>query len=144
MSTFSRLLPVLVLCSSLGCSTQGAISSQGFVWQGHLLNLRVGYKLTTAADVQAEQGSEAMSKQTAALLEEVLPDLVASAVKAALLSAGVGGVGSLLDACPAPLRDIITDGVGEELGDHGPEAQPEKRRRTPEEKEANRAERSNR
>jgi len=139
MSTYKRWLPALVLCSSLGCTHQMAISNTGFVWQSTLADIRIGYKLGVAGDAQLEQGKDAISRQAAEMIEEVLPELVEAAVKAALASAGVGAVGSLLDACPAPLRDIITDGVGEEPGDHGPdEVQPEGRRRTPAEKAANR------
>ena len=99
MSTFSRLLPALVLCTSFDCSHQMAISNKGFAWQAHLLNLRIGYKLVTAAGVQVEQGSEAMSEQMA----EVLPVIVEKAVKAALICAGIGAAGQLASgACAVP------------------------------------------
>jgi hypothetical protein len=145
MSIYSHSLLALVLCTSLGCSHQMAVSNTGFVWQSTLMDLRIGYKLGVADNVQLEQGKEAMSTQAAEMLEEILPEIVEAAVRAALVGAGVGAAGSLIEACPVPLRDLLGGGDAEAVVD--PEAtEPEAaekpgRRRTPEEKAANRAER---
>ena len=135
----------LILASSLGCSHQMGISNKGFVWQAHLANMRVGYKLVTAGDAQVEQGSEAISPRAAEMLEEIIPALVEAAVKAALASAGISAAGSLLDQCDI---STIFDGVSDDepvVDEETVESEPSKKpgpRRTPEEKEANRAERN--
>ena len=140
-------LALLLVCFCLSCSHQMGISNKGFVWQAHLANMRIGYKLVTAGDVQVEQGSEAISPRAAEMLEEIIPALVEAAVKAALASAGISAAGSLLDQCDI---STIFDGVSDDETVVDPEkVEPEKAkkpgpRRTPEEKEANRDERSNR
>jgi hypothetical protein len=125
------------------------ISNKGFVWQSTLMDIRIGYKLGAAGDVQLEQGKEAMSPAVAEALEAIIPQLVEAAVKAALASAGIGAVGDLIDS------DTVSDLFGddddddendEHESDSGSSESKKKPgpRRTPEEKEANRAERSNR
>jgi hypothetical protein len=96
MFTFSRLLLALVLLSNLGCTTSVGISNQGFCGHMTAFDIRIGLKYCSAGDVEVEQSKEAMSKQTAEMLEEIIPQLVEAAVKAALASAGIGAIGDII------------------------------------------------
>ena len=133
----------LILALSLGCTHQMAVSNKGFVWQSTLMDIRIGYKLGAAGDVQLEQGKEAISPAAAEMMEEVIPALVEAAVKAALTSTGLSVGGDLLEKCDiSDIFDKAQDDEDETVVDpEAMEPKPEKRRRTPEEKAANRARR---
>lgn len=142
-----RVLCLLPICLVLGCSHQLGISNTGLVWQSTLMDIRIGYKLGVAGDVQLEQGKDAISPRAAEMLEEVVPALVEAAVKAALASAGISAAGSLLDQCD--ISSIFDKATDDEAVVDEKTVEPEKAkkpgpRRTPEEKEKNRDERSNR
>ena len=99
----SRLLLALTLTTS--CAFQTAIGQQGFVILGTLGDLRVGWKSSRAGNVEVEASKEQASEHFMEMVEEVLPEIVEGAVRAALLCAGVGAVGSAagaLTSCAIP------------------------------------------
>jgi hypothetical protein len=70
-----------------------------------VVDVRIGLTYCKAGDVEIEHSKEAASKQFMGMVEEVLPELIDSAVKAALASAGIGALGDILEGV-----DLNSDG----------------------------------
>ena len=104
-----RFLLALILTSSLGCMSSWAITNTGFCAHLSAFDVRIGLKYCDAGDAELEVSKEAISKQAAEMLEEVLPELIESAVRAALLASGVGAIGSaagcLIPAAVPPVTE---------------------------------------
>ena len=99
MFTYRGLLLALVLCSSLGCKSGIAVSNKGFCAQWALVDVRIGLTYCNAGDVELTHDKEASSEQFMEMAEEVVPDMVNAAVRAALACAGIGVVGGTLGGC---------------------------------------------
>lgn len=84
-----------------GCKYGLAISNQGFCLQGAAVDVRIGLTYCSAGDVELEHSKEASSEQFMKAAEEVLPQMIDAAVKAALACAGISAVGGLVEACSA-------------------------------------------
>ena len=98
-----------------GCSTQVA----GDLWGAKIAvgstiaDPRISEKLATvdAEGVQVAADKHAMSEQFAKMIETTLPLIVEQAVKAALISAGIGAVGNALDGISWDDADEVIEAV---------------------------------
>jgi hypothetical protein len=105
-----RVICALLVLLLPGCAFQMAISNQGFAVLGTLADVRVGWKSSRAGDVEVEASKEQASEQFMEMVEETLPGVVDAAVKAALLSAGIGAAGALLSPVPELPLEEVPDG----------------------------------
>ena len=88
-----------LILSSLGCAYRAGCAADGCAIAGELMDVRIGAKYVQAGSVVLEKDSEAVSPQAAKMIEEVLPELVEAAVKAALACAGVPVAGMVAGEC---------------------------------------------
>jgi hypothetical protein len=108
------ILAVLVASSSLGCAYRAGCAADGCAIAGELADVRIGGKYVTAGSVELEKTSDAASEQFMGMIEEVLPELVSAAVRAALACAGIATVGEVLGGCqiPTPPDGVLEGAVG--------------------------------
>jgi hypothetical protein len=89
------LLTLLLLPA---CKSTVAVSNQGMCASWSLADVRIGLTYCSAGSreggVEIEHSKEAASKHFMHAVETVLPEIVDTAVKAALISAGIGAAGS--------------------------------------------------
>jgi hypothetical protein len=99
-----RWLSATICCTLLfvvGCSTQVATDLWGakIAVGSTIADPRISEKLATvdSEGVQVAADKHAMSEQFAEMIEATLPQIVEQAVRAALIGAGIGAVGSVVD-----------------------------------------------
>lgn len=98
-----------------GCSTQiaGDLWGAKIALGSTIADPRISEKLATvdAEGVQVAADKHAMSKQFAEMIEEVLPVIVEQAVRAAIISVGIGAVGGALDGISWDEADEVIEAV---------------------------------
>ncbi|HUW12297.1 MAG TPA: hypothetical protein VM537_21405 [Anaerolineae bacterium] len=112
-------ISTLSLILGSGCATQiaGDLWGAKFAIGTSLADPRISEKQATVDGdgVQVFADKHAMSKQFAEMIEATLPELVEQAVRAALISSGIGVVGDLLDGngipegIPEVMEEVVPD-----------------------------------
>lgn len=89
----------LILCLlSAGCRSTWAVADDGFCADLTLADVRISYRYCKAGTVETELAKDAASERFLEAVEATLPSIVESAVRAALICAGVGAAGEAASA----------------------------------------------
>ena len=94
MSISKVLLLALLSLSICNCRSGFAIAETGFCADMSIADIRIGYGYCSAGDVELTPEEEAVSEEGRQLIEHT----VEQAVRAALICAGIGAVGSAAGA----------------------------------------------
>lgn len=93
-----RLIGILVVLLLAGCTSDWAITDKGFAAHLSLMDLRRDYRSASALDAEVVVEKQGMSEEFA----DALVPIVQSAVRAALICAGLGNAATLVDGCKIP------------------------------------------
>jgi len=104
------LAAMLCICFTSGCAFQTGISNKGFAVLTTVGDVRVGWKSSTAADVNLEANKDPVSEEGRKLMAEA----VKRAVQVGLACAGIGAASAIVESCPIPLPDSATEVLPDE------------------------------